>query len=95
MRIRDISLRVGLKGVEDVEISFISVANDRYFGNSSGLLFSDHQWNIYVMYNVILQVGDEALYAPGHLFNLLNQTRTELTILRQYDQTKYILKHRD
>jgi len=42
VRIPDISSRVGLKGIESVEISFISAANDRYFGNSSDLLFCDH-----------------------------------------------------
>jgi len=38
--------------------------------------------HIHDIYNVILQVEDEALYAPGHLLNLINQTKLELVIHR-------------
>lgn len=34
------------------------------------------------VYNVVLQVEDEALYAPGHLLNLINQAKPELVIHR-------------
>jgi hypothetical protein len=80
VRVPGISSRVGLKGIESTEISFISAKRQILWKLFRLIVLWSLMEHISDIYNVLLQVEDEALYALGHLLNLINQTKPELVI---------------